>query len=97
MIGERRVTGNARNPRERPADAASPVDGRETEGPPMTAIPTADANAVESGDEAGAREMPSGAALPRRVRRAGSSTKPGAAADPDDGTLDRLLTGLRDI
>jgi hypothetical protein len=78
-------------------DAASPVDGRETEGPPMTAIPSADPNAVESDDEAEAREMPSGAALPRRVRRAGSSTKPGPAADPDDGTLGRLLTGLRDI
>ena len=77
-------------------DTASPVDGRETEGPPMTATPSADADAVESGDAAGAREMPSGAALPRRVRRAGSSTKPGPA-DPDDGTLDRLLTGLRDI
>ena len=79
-------------------DTASPVDGRETEGPPMTAIPSADADAdaVESGDAAGAREMPSGAALPRRVGRAGSSTKPGPA-DPDDGTLDRLLTGLRDI
>jgi hypothetical protein len=63
----------------------------------MTAIPSADPDAAESDDEAEAREMPLGAALPRRVRRAGSSTKPGPAANSDDGTLDRLLTGLRDI
>ena len=93
MTGECRVTGSTGVVRE----TASPVDGRETEGPPMTAIPSADADAVEPGEAGGAREMPSAAALLRRVRRAGSSTKPGPAVDPDDGTLDRLLTGLRDI
>lgn len=63
----------------------------------MTAIPRDDADTVEPGDRGESFEPPPATALPRRVRRAGRPATPRPSAGPDDGTLDRVLGGLREI
>ena len=63
----------------------------------MIEVPSDDADAVEPMETGEAQGSPSRPALPRRARRTGGPTTPRRSGDPDDGTLDRLLSGLREI